>query len=199
MSSNELPPDVVLNVRILKWVHTSPLFSALLGCVATIGFVIASSLDGRRTFYGFKSTVVIAIIYGGGMVAHTIVAAFRAYPTAERYTRHMVTLFMALVLVYANIYLIMSLGTPAAFEGIVSPWETLTADGYGRLSPSSVLLAFVDCFHFSCVTITTLGFGDMRPVHWAAKLLTDTEVFLGVAWIAIGVGRLISRTANVAK
>jgi hypothetical protein len=39
---------------------------------------------------------------------------------------------------------------------------------------------FLDCFYFSTVTITTLGYGDVLPVTDLARVLVISEVVLGV-------------------
>ncbi|SMF44114.1 potassium channel family protein [Desulfovibrio gilichinskyi] len=41
------------------------------------------------------------------------------------------------------------------------------------------LTEIFDFIYFSGVTITTLGYGDISPVHWYPKLLTIYEVFCG--------------------
>ena len=45
--------------------------------------------------------------------------------------------------------------------------------------------------YFSFVTITTLGYGDIVPVSSAARLLSALEAFLGQAYIAVLVARLV--------
>jgi len=51
----------------------------------------------------------------------------------------------------------------------------------------------VDCLHFSTVTITTLGYGDISPQTWYAKMAADLEVLSGVFIVAISVGTYFSR------
>ena len=47
--------------------------------------------------------------------------------------------------------------------------------------------------YFSIVTLTTLGYGDIRPVSPVAKRYTNIEACFGILYLAIFVGRLISR------
>lgn len=56
-----------------------------------------------------------------------------------------------------------------------------------------VLLSLLDCLHFSVVTQTTLGFGDMLPKSFTAKLLVDIQVLSGVYFIAIAIARKVSQ------
>lgn len=57
-------------------------------------------------------------------------------------------------------------------------------------APRSIL----ESIYFSGVTITTLGYGDIRPVHWFPQLLSVYEVFCGfillVVCFAIYTGRI---------
>lgn len=41
-----------------------------------------------------------------------------------------------------------------------------------------------DSIYFSIVTVTTLGYGDIHPIHWYSKLLTILEISIGV-WFLI--------------
>jgi hypothetical protein len=46
--------------------------------------------------------------------------------------------------------------------------------------------------YFSFTTITTLGYGDIRPVSHAAQVLSTFEAVLGQLFIAILIARLVS-------
>lgn len=39
-----------------------------------------------------------------------------------------------------------------------------------------------DCFHLSIITITTVGYGNIAPNTWYAKLATDVEALTGRSW-----------------
>ncbi|MDJ0612833.1 MAG: potassium channel family protein [Rhizobiaceae bacterium] len=45
--------------------------------------------------------------------------------------------------------------------------------------------SFLDCFYFSIITITTLGYGDLTPVSSVAKILSASEALLGVVTIGL--------------
>jgi hypothetical protein len=80
-------------------------------------------------------------------------------------------------------------GTP--FNGIHHPW-TLLKSGERILTVPNACLSYLDCLHYSCVTITTLGYGDMYATAWYSKLLTDTEVLLGLGVSIVAIGRYFS-------
>lgn len=49
-------------------------------------------------------------------------------------------------------------------------------------------LSLFDFIYYSVVTITTLGYGDIRPLHWATRLLSMVEVVIGIVLIVVYVG-----------
>lgn len=46
--------------------------------------------------------------------------------------------------------------------------------------------------YFSFVTLTTVGYGDITPVHPAARILAIAEALIGQLYPAILIGRLVS-------
>jgi hypothetical protein len=48
-----------------------------------------------------------------------------------------------------------------------------------------------DCFYFSFVTLTTLGYGDITPISKAAKMLAVLEGLIGQLYITMLVARLV--------
>ena len=63
-----------------------------------------------------------------------------------------------------------------------------------QISPqafTNVENASADCFYFSFVTLTTLGYGDITPVSSYAKSLTILEAFIGQTYLAVFVAQLV--------
>ena len=58
--------------------------------------------------------------------------------------------------------------------------------------PQNRLAVWLDCLHFSTVTIATLGYGDIVPTRWYSKLAADFEVLMGMAFVSLSLGRLLS-------
>ena len=55
------------------------------------------------------------------------------------------------------------------------------------------LTAFtVEDYYFSIVTLTTLGYGDVLPVHSVARSLVVAEALIGQLYPAILIARLVS-------
>lgn len=51
---------------------------------------------------------------------------------------------------------------------------------------------FAELLYFSFVTLTTLGYGDMTPVHPVVRAFAAMEAFVGQMFLAILVARLVS-------
>lgn len=61
---------------------------------------------------------------------------------------------------------------------------------------TKLLVVYFDCIHFSIVTQTTLGYGDMLPATILGKVLVDLQVLLGLYFIAVAIGRGLSKDEN---
>lgn len=69
----------------------------------------------------------------------------------------------------------------------------LRSDAFaGPVTPSDGPRAF---FYFSFVTLTTVGYGDVLPVHPVARSLAVLEAVTGPLYLAILIARLVSLTA----
>jgi Ion channel len=55
---------------------------------------------------------------------------------------------------------------------------------------------FVDFAYFSCVTMTTLGYGDIVPNSRSARMAVMAQAWLGVSYIAFALSFLWPRPSN---
>jgi len=85
-----------------------------------------------------------------------------------------ISIFLLLGLAWATFYTILYSLNPGAFNGI---------------EPSQFQ---ADLLHFSFVTLTTVGFGDIHPLVMPARIATDLEAVAGVMYPAILISRLVS-------
>jgi Ion channel len=49
-----------------------------------------------------------------------------------------------------------------------------------------------DCFHLSVITMTTVGYGNISPNTWYAKLATDVEALTGTVLLVVAFGMLLA-------
>ncbi|HEX5036143.1 MAG TPA: ion channel, partial [bacterium] len=68
-----------------------------------------------------------------------------------------------------------------------------TLEGIRR---DTLLHHFGDCFFFSVQTLTTIGYGHISPVGFAANILVTLEAFLGVSSLAVITGLFYARFAR---
>lgn len=88
-------------------------------------------------------------------------------------------------------YLLMGLTWATAFS-----WVERANPGSFTINPANDLGAtgvqWFDAIHFSFVTLTTLGYGEITPVSSFARALSVLEATAGVLYIAFLVARLMS-------
>jgi len=50
----------------------------------------------------------------------------------------------------------------------------------------------IDMIYFSFTTLTTLGYGDITPISYTAKMWSITEAMMGVMFLAVMISRVVS-------
>jgi hypothetical protein len=89
------------------------------------------------------------------------------------------SIYLLLGMLWAFAYTLVALLNPGAFT-----FTTSTA-------PHPPLHGF-DAFYFSYITLTTVGYGDIVPVHNAARMLASTEAMTGTLFVAVFISRLVA-------
>lgn len=88
-------------------------------------------------------------------------------------------------------YLLMGLTWATAYS-----WIERSTPGSFTINPANDLGAagvqWFDAIHFSYVTLTTLGYGEITPVSSLARSLSVLEAAAGVLYIAFLVARIVS-------
>lgn len=81
-------------------------------------------------------------------------------------------------------------------------YELKTVDFYQKnddkfyINLFDYFMLMLDYFHFSVVTQTTLGYGDMLPTHLVAKLLVDLQALIGIYFIGIAIASKVSAASG---
>ena len=97
-----------------------------------------------------------------------LVQVFRRGPVTFHRIQGAIAVYLLLGLTWANAYELMSLLHPGAFAGAVPDHGTLQ-----------------HWIYYSFVTLTTVGYGDVTPVHPAARSLAMLEALIGQLYPAI--------------
>ena len=112
-------------------------------------------------------------------IAVVLGRTLRDGPITTRRLHGGVAAYLLLGVVWSYAYALVATLHPGAFSGPVSP-----GDG-----PRAWL-------YFSFVTLTTTGYGDVLPVHPAARSLAILEAVTGSLYVAILIARLVSQAVS---
>jgi len=95
-----------------------------------------------------------------------------------------ITTYSNIILIFTLLYLLMqALSDGGAFKSIMVPRTDVSA---------SLYLALIDCFYYSVITISTLGYGDIYPTAWYSKLIVIVEVVTGLSLLTFSLGIILS-------
>lgn len=111
----------------------------------------------------FAFVVARAVLAGGRITAHRVVGA--------------VLLYMLVAMIFVSLYLFVGEALPGAFKNL-------------EIVDSPHLAA--DMIYFSFVTMTSVGYGDIVPVHPIARSLCNLESICGQLFPAILIAGLVS-------
>jgi len=89
------------------------------------------------------------------------------------------TFYSLLVIIFAALYSIIER---------LSPTPDFLASGVPRP------LSFAECLYFSVVTLSTVGYGDIKPVSGPARFVTAVEIVMGVLLLLFGFSAIIRHT-----
>jgi hypothetical protein len=91
--------------------------------------------------------------------------------------------YLLLGLLWACGYLALELLRPGSLQVDGVDLATSVGDAEGMLS---------HCFYYSFVTLTTLGYGDVKPTTPPAQSLAYVEALTGQLYLAVLVARLVA-------
>lgn len=100
-----------------------------------------------------------------------------------------ITVYLLLGVLWAKVYFLEDAFLPNSYRGVTSidMQNSDLGDGYQ---------AQFDLLYFSFTTLTTLGVGDIVPVHRLAKSLTIAEAIFGQLFIATVMAKLVTIWRN---
>lgn len=78
------------------------------------------------------------------------------------------------------------------FKGMTIIYSKVKNPPFSTVDNSKLLPAAIDSFHYSVVTMTTVGYGDMYPTKWYSKLVVDIQLLIGVLLIVISINSYFS-------
>ena len=164
-------PVLLATVRLSKvkgWVWPSVLLM-----VATFLVGVASNLFPVPALVGMKWALLSAFF---GLT----VAGLFFYLTDAR------SVIAAHLYTAASIYLLLGMTWFALYSAIDVFWPGTIQHSAGGPDRQSELL------YFSLITLTTIGYGDVVPLHAEVRMLAALEGITGILYVAITVALLVS-------
>ena len=160
----------------------SKIIARWLAAVA-VALELASLLRGHLVMSSVQSACSLALL------VLAVISLFRHLVRARRVTTEQIlasiTLMLLLGVLFGVAYAVLDLLPlePQAFNGLTTPEG---APG-GMSNPRASELLY-----FSYVTLTTLGYGDVTPLHPLARAVASLEALTGQFYIAVLVARLVA-------
>jgi hypothetical protein len=60
-------------------------------------------------------------------------------------------------------------------------------------------LPYLDLLYYSLITVTTVGYGDILPIHWVAKVFAMGEILFGLGFVLLLFTMLISLYIDIQR
>ncbi len=142
--------------------------------LAVIGFALTTL--ARFGVIGQRENIALAthVLYALFLLV-TIVVLVKRISSQRVVTADTVkgglSVYFLIGLLYTLVYLIVLRVDPAAYSNIEDP--------------------DIDCFYFSFVTLTTLGYGDVVPLSLYAKSLAVLQAFVGQIYLVVFIAQLV--------
>ena len=124
--------------------------------------------------------IVLSLAATIAFVSTTMRYAYKKGPVTSQRVQAAVAAYLLIILAFALGYMLISFRIPGAF-------------GFAEKAPNIDDPRFEYILHyFSISTITTLGYGDIVPVHPFARTLATVDALVGQLFPAILLARLVS-------
>ncbi len=150
------------------------LFALLLG----IGLGVAGAIARSRSAYPLDLYLdAVAWVIIGATLIYVIAGAVFAPGQVPISINGAVLLYLTIGLTFVGLYTLVGLRSPHAFSGLT-------------ISEDKSLASSVN--YFSFVTLTSVGYGDIVPIHPVARSLTNLEGIIGQLFPATLLARLVT-------
>jgi hypothetical protein len=168
-------PVILATVEMAKtrsWVWPSVLLMS-----GALIFGVASTLFPGRALLAIKWGVLT--VFFGLTVASLFSYLKNARTVSNSHLYTAVSIYVLLGMLFFALYSAIDVLYPGSFQ------HGTSAAGTNRPSPSELM-------YFSLITLSTIGYGDIVPVHGEARMFAALEGMIGVLYVAIAIALLVS-------
>ena len=151
-----------------------------------LGGIILIAISARWVRYFFGAhwllgwDILLSLVAVIAIVSFTMRYAYKEGPVSSQRIRAAVAAYLLITMAFALGYMLISFLMPGAFR-------------FPDKAPNIDDPRFGYIFHyFSISTITTLGYGDIVPLHPFTRTLATTEALVGQLFPAVLLARLVS-------
>ncbi|MEO8034142.1 MAG: potassium channel family protein [Acidobacteriota bacterium] len=180
-SVGPLPFDIFFTSLLLSGIVAFSRRRKLAIAISVIGLAVLvlrwtsyGQAEGKLVFWDNLLSLVLLTILTALVLEHV----FRAGPITGDRIQGAVAAYLLLGLSWALAYALIDHVFPGGMK-VERSFKDMHHD----------MQAF---FYFSFVTLTTVGYGDITPVHPAARMLAVAEALVGQLYPAVLIGRLVS-------
>jgi hypothetical protein len=175
--------DVLFTITLISGVvavTSSPLWAGL-ACLFTIvalglRWASAAMPAAELALWDAGSSLIVCALLAGIVLTQ----ASREGPITVQRIQGAIAAYILIGLAFAFAYEVVALRDPSALH----TGSANVADGRSGLTAELV--------YFSFITLTTLGYGDITPVHAAARSLSMLEGLFGQIFPVVAIARLVS-------
>jgi hypothetical protein len=177
-STGRLASDLAFSVLLIAGAFTAAesrgvrfAVVAVTAASLLVRWVAAGSPSHALAIGREASTLAMLLLFAMVVAARS----YRPGPVTHHRIQGAIAVLLLLGLVWANAYELLHLIHPDAFSGAIG-------NAPGALT----------WIYYSFVTLTTMGYGDITPVHPIARSLAISEALTGQLYIAVTLARLMA-------
>ena len=145
--------------------------------ISTIGVRLARSVFGVSGLLPWDALLSILSVIG--MIVVVLWQVYREGPVTGHRVRGAVAAYLLIAIFFAYSYTFIAALIPGSFQ--TPAWSSQSEFDRGETF-----------FYFSIVALTTVGFGDITPIHPLARSLVMVEALIGQLYPAILLARLVT-------
>jgi len=159
-----VPMIAIIGALLFNAAAALSLRAAEVGAVAPHRVFWLDAIGGTLSIVGLSWVVIRLVFAPGSIDRYRIVGA--------------IVLYLNIAILFEVFYRLILELSPGAFNGISNEYNALKWTG--------------DLMYFSMTTLTTVGYGDIAPMHPIARSLSNIEALLGQLYPAIILARIMT-------